>query len=95
MCRMPVRLSARTSVGCVPAHVLGCPSTCVPLARPPARGAVCPAASSVAHVSGLSAGFAVFAAFAAAFSSCLCARTFDSDSGPVMSATERKDLSSP
>ena len=32
---------------------------------------------------------AAFAAFAAAFASCLCARTFVSDSGPVMSATER------
>ncbi|SOR80739.1 hypothetical protein SCNRRL3882_4192 [Streptomyces chartreusis NRRL 3882] len=37
----------------------------------------------------------VFAALAAAFISCLCARTFASDSGPVMSATERKDFGSP
>ncbi len=39
--------------------------------------------------------FAALAAFAAAFCSCLCARTLASDSGPVMSATERKDFSSP
>lgn len=44
------------------------------------------------HVPGF---LAAFAAFAAAFISCLCARTFDSDSGPVMSATERNDSSSP
>lgn len=30
-----------------------------------------------------------------AFISCLCARTLASDSGPVMSATERKDRGSP
>lgn len=35
------------------------------------------------------------AAFAAAFISCLCARTLVSDSGPVMSATDRKDFGSP
>ena len=38
---------------------------------------------------------AAFAAFAAAFISCLCARTLVSDSGPVMSATDRKDCGSP
>ncbi|MDQ0933896.1 hypothetical protein QFZ49_003836 [Streptomyces turgidiscabies] len=36
-----------------------------------------------------------FAAFAAAFISCLCALTLTRDSGPVMSATERKDFGSP
>ena len=36
-----------------------------------------------------------FAAFAAAFISCLCALTFARDSGPVMSATERNDFASP
>ncbi len=34
-------------------------------------------------------------AFAAAFASCLYARTFVSDSGPVMSATDRKESASP
>lgn len=47
---------------------------------------------------GLRTVFDVFAAFrvyvalaalAAAFASCLCARTFASDSGPVMSAADR------
>lgn len=38
---------------------------------------------------------AALAAFAAAFISCLCARTFVSESGPVMSATDRKDFASP
>ena len=36
-----------------------------------------------------------FAAFAACFCSCLKARTSSSDSGPVMSATERREPSRP
>lgn len=39
--------------------------------------------------SGGASYFLFLAAFAAAFISCLCARTRASDSGPVMSATER------
>ncbi len=39
--------------------------------------------------------FAAFAAFAAAFISCLWARTFARDSGPLMSAMERKESGSP
>ncbi len=40
-------------------------------------------------------GRGYFAARAAAFASCLYARTFANDSGPVMSATERNDPASP
>lgn len=44
---------------------------------------------------GRSYPLAAFVALAAAFISCLCARTLTSDSGPVMSATDRKDFASP
>lgn len=63
-----------------------------PLARIPAPGTPPERARGARHAPVF---LAAFAAFAAAFISCLCARTFTSDSGPVMSATERKDSSSP
>src|SRR5690606_21737111 len=44
---------------------------------------------------GVFGGFAALSALAAAFISCLCARILASDSGPVMSAAEQKDFSSP
>ncbi len=64
--------------------------------RPPARGG---AGGLGALLRGarcyLPEVFAAFAAFAAAFISCLWARTFARDSGPLMSATERKESGSP